>query len=85
MILQNEKKGNSSTLILLCILTILGNVFSSLYDIREHFQGRIDKGKMNNKSEDTHYMELIGTLRAKLKILADKIAPKVYEYGFLKE
>jgi hypothetical protein len=40
---------------------------------------------MNNKSEDTHYMELIVTLRAKLKILADKIAPKVYEYGFLKE
>jgi hypothetical protein len=85
MILQNEKKRNSSTLILLCILTIVGNVFSSLYDIWEHFQGRIDKGKMNNKSEDTHYMELIGTLRAKLKILADKIAPKFNEYGFLKE
>jgi hypothetical protein len=60
------------------------NVNASLYDIREHFQGRNDKGKMNNKSEDEHYMELIGTLRAKLKILADKIAPKVYEYGFLK-
>jgi len=61
------------------------NVNASLYDIREHFQGRNDKGKMNNKSEDEHYMELIGTLRAKLKILSDKIAPKVYEYGFLKE
>lgn len=60
------------------------NVNASLYDIREHFQGRNEKGKMNNKSEDAHYMELIGTLRAKLKVLADKIAPKVYEYGFLK-
>jgi hypothetical protein len=63
----------------------VNRVIASLYDIREHFQGRNDKGKMNNISEDTHYMELIGTLRAKLKILADKIAPKVYEYGFLKE
>ena len=61
------------------------NVNASLYDIREHFQGRNDKGKMNNKSEDLHYMELIGNLRAKLKVLADKIAPKVYEYGFLIE
>ena len=61
------------------------NVNASLYDIREHFQGRNEKGKMNNKSEDTQYMERIGTLRAKLKILADKIAPKVYEYGFLKD
>jgi hypothetical protein len=60
------------------------NVNASLYDIREHFQGRNEKGKMNNKSEDAHYMELIGTLRAKLKVLAEKIAPKVYEYGFLK-
>lgn len=60
------------------------NINASLNDIREHFQGRNEKGKMNIKSEDAHYMELIGTLRAKLKILADKIAPKVYEYGFLK-
>jgi hypothetical protein len=61
------------------------NVNASLYDIREHFQGRNDKGKMNNKSDDKHYMELIGNLRASLKVLADAIAPKVYEYGFLKE
>jgi hypothetical protein len=33
MILQNEKKGNSSTLILLCILTILGNAFLILKGI----------------------------------------------------
>ncbi|MBX3164046.1 MAG: hypothetical protein KF900_06155 [Bacteroidetes bacterium] len=61
------------------------NVNASLYDIREHFQGRNDKGKMNNKSQDEHYMKLIGTLRENLKILANKIAPKVYDYGFLKK
>jgi hypothetical protein len=61
------------------------NVNASLYDIREHFQGRNDNGKMNNKSEDQNYMQLITELRAKLKLLANKIALKVYEYGFLKE
>lgn len=61
------------------------NVNASLYDIREHFQGRNEKGKMNNKSEDQTYMQLIGNLRAYLKELADQIAPKVYEYEFLKK
>lgn len=61
------------------------NVNASLYDIREHFQGRNEKGKMNNKSEDETYMRLIAELRSALKILAKKIEPKVYEYGFLKE
>ena len=61
------------------------NVNASLYDIREYFQGRNDKGRMNSKSEDATYMKLIGNLREVLAILADKIKPKVYEYGFLKE
>lgn len=61
------------------------NVNASLYDIREHFQGRNDKGKMNNKSNDENYTKLIGTLRERLKLLAGKIEPKVYQYGFLKE
>jgi hypothetical protein len=61
------------------------NVNVSLYDIREHFQGRNDKGKMNNKSTDEKYNALIGNLRDALKTLACKIEPKVYEYGFLKE
>lgn len=61
------------------------NVNASLYDIREHFQGRNEKGKMNNKSDDETYMQFIGGLREKLKQLAKKIEPKVYEYGFLKE
>jgi len=61
------------------------NVNASLYDIREYFQGRNDKGRMNSKSDDANYMELIGELRNKLNFLADKIKPKIYEYEFLKE
>jgi len=60
------------------------NVNASLYDIREYFQGRNDRGKMNNKSDDVKYNALIGDLRAALKMLAKKIEPKVYEYGFLR-
>ena len=39
------------------------NVNASFYDIREYFQGRNDKGRMNSKSDDEKYMELIGKLR----------------------
>ena len=60
------------------------NVNASLYDIREHFQGRNAKGKMNNKSKDEEYNGIISNLRDKLKFLSHKIIPKVYEYGFLK-
>ncbi len=59
------------------------NVNASLYDIREHFQGRNEKGRMNTKSSDETYMNLIGILRDNLDELANKIEPKVYEYGFL--
>jgi len=61
------------------------NVNASLYDIREHFQGRNETGKMNNKSSDVTYMSLISNLREKLKQLAEKIQPKVYQYKFLKQ
>jgi len=61
------------------------NTNASLYDIREYFQGRNEKGKMNNKSTDDKYNEHIVVLREKLKILAEKISEKVYEHGFLKE
>jgi hypothetical protein len=61
------------------------NVNASLYDIREYFQGRNDKGRMNSKSDDATYMELIAAIRNKLNFLADKIKPKIYEYEFLKE
>ena len=57
---------------------------ASLYDIREHFQGRNDKGKMNNKSVNETYYVLISNLRSALKVLTSKIASKVYEYGFLR-
>ncbi len=60
------------------------NVNASLYDIRAHFQGRNDKGKMKNKSNDEMYMNLIKTLRENIKQLQTKITPKVFEYGFLK-
>lgn len=61
------------------------NANASFYDIREYFQGRNAKGRMNSKSNDEKYMELIGELRYKLNFLADKIIPKIYDYGFLKE
>jgi hypothetical protein len=61
------------------------NANASLYDIRAHFQGRNAKGRMNSKSDDKKYMELIKTLRNELKELAKKIEPKVYKYEFLKE
>jgi hypothetical protein len=61
------------------------NVNASLYDIRAHFQGRNAKGRMNSKSEDETYTRLIGELREALKVLAKKIEPKVYEYGFLRK
>ena len=59
------------------------NVNASLYDIKLHFQGRNDKGRMNAKSTDEKYTELMGNLRQKLNLLSDKIAPKIYEYEFL--
>ena len=56
----------------------------SLYDIKAYFQGVDTKGRMNNKSEDEEYNRLIANLRQVLEVLAAKIQPKVYEYGFLR-
>ena len=61
------------------------NVNASFYDIRSYFQGTNALGRMNARSEDATYTKLIGELRNKLSVLADKIKPKVYEYEFLKE
>ncbi|MCH5226571.1 MAG: hypothetical protein J1F16_01935 [Muribaculaceae bacterium] len=58
---------------------------ASFYDIRKYFQGINEKGKMNNSSEDKQYMDLLRDLRDKLKVLAEKIEPLVYEYGFLRK
>lgn len=59
------------------------NPNASFYDIRLFFQGS-KNGKMNTKSSDVRYTELITDLRNKQKELAKQIAKKVYEYGFLK-
>jgi hypothetical protein len=60
-------------------------VNASFYDIREFFQGRNAKGTMKTKSDDETYNKLIAALRNSLRALSEKIRPKVYEYGFLKE
>jgi hypothetical protein len=60
------------------------NVNASLYDIREYFQERNTTGKMNSKSTDEVYTKLLADLKDSLVLLAKKIEPRVYEYGFLK-
>ena len=57
---------------------------AALYDIRAFFQGRTESGKMQSNSNDDTYNVLMQNLRDNLEILAEKIIPKVYEYGFLK-
>lgn len=61
------------------------NPNASLYDIKAHFQGFNDKGKMNppQKADDEVYKQKLGELNYVLKALAKKIEVKVYEYGFL--
>ena len=62
------------------------NINASYYDIRKFFQGVDSKsGRMNNKSIDETYNKLIGNLRERMKILAKKIEPKIYDFGFLKK
>ena len=56
---------------------------ASFYDIRAFFQGTRG-GRMNSDSDDSRYTALIADLRQKQKRLAAAIAPKVYEYGFLR-
>ena len=59
------------------------NPNASYYDIREYFQGRNEKGKMNPKSEDAEYMRLLANLKEAMELLRQQIVPKVFEYGFL--
>ncbi|EAL4539932.1 hypothetical protein DOE89_03470 [Campylobacter upsaliensis] len=63
------------------------NPNTALYDIKAHFQGFNDKGKMNQpqKAQDETYKEKLGELNYTLKNLAKKIEVKVYEYEFLLE
>lgn len=57
---------------------------ASFYDIRGYFQG-FKNGKMNSKSNDEKYNNLISELRLAQEKLAQVIIPKIYEYGFLEE
>lgn len=59
------------------------NPNASFYDIRAHFQGRDEKGRMNASSADPIYTKLLADLRTAQQSLAARIAPKVYTYGFL--
>lgn len=56
---------------------------SSLYDIREYFQGRNERGTMNGTSSDEGYTERMLCLRTAMRELKERIVPKVYEHGFL--
>jgi hypothetical protein len=58
---------------------------ASLYEIREYFKGRNEKGRLKTKAADDQFNELDTKLRSALKTLAAKIQPNVYEYGFLKK
>lgn len=60
------------------------NPNASYYDIREYFQGRDEKGRMNADSPDAQYTRLLAALRAAHKALAARIEPRVYACGFLK-
>ena len=61
------------------------NPNAALYDIKAHFQGFNDKGKMNSpqKAKDVAYKEKLGNLNYALKDLAKKLESKIYEYEFL--
>lgn len=62
------------------------NANASFYDIRKYFQKVDEKSRrMKNKSMDEEYNKLIKDLRAKMNVLAKKIEPKIYEYGFLRK
>ena len=58
---------------------------ASLYEIREYFKGRDEKGRMKSKATDEQYNVLDAELGLALKKLAKKIQPKVFEYGFLRK
>ena len=60
------------------------NVNASLYEIREFFQGRDATGKMNPRSDNEAYTDLISDVRTNMRTLIGVIVPKIYEYGFLK-
>ena len=65
------------------------NVNASYYDIRAYFKGfelnKAGKEQMNKKSTNTTFNNLETNLSQSLAILAKKIEPKLFLYGFLKK
>lgn len=59
------------------------NPNASFYDIKSYFQGVNDKGRVNSKSTDKKYNELLADLRSARLELLKSIIPKIYDYGFL--
>ena len=59
------------------------NVNASLYEIKEFFQGRNKQGRMHNTSKDEKYNNVLKDLKDAIELLAQKIEPNVYEFGFL--
>jgi len=64
------------------------NPNASLYEIKAFFKGRkIDKngkdGNIAQRSDDSHFNDLMANLASALETLAKKIESKVYEYEFL--
>ena len=59
------------------------NPNAALYDIKEYFQGRNSKGRMNSKSDDVYYTECLNAMNRALDVLRGSIAEKTYKYGFL--
>ena len=61
------------------------NINASLYEIREYYRGRTNKGRLMSKSADEQFQKFDDALKNALKALAEKIAPKRHPYGFLKK
>ncbi len=60
------------------------DINASFYDIRAYFQGRRANGAVRARSDDAEYTALYAAIQDARKHLGDvRIAPRVYEYGFL--
>lgn len=59
------------------------NPNASFYDIRLYFQKLNNKGRMNSKSDDERYTELLQALKISHDQLRQTILPKLYKYGIL--
>lgn len=55
----------------------------SFYDIRMYFQGKNEKGNMNNKSLDEEYNMLIWNLKQSLKNLENQIIPNTTIFFYI--